>query len=97
MGRVIVAMVLCITALGGCIQAPTWTLFYYADQQTIPVGAKVPYMAGYYQELEQCLAKGSGMVTLSSSGKGSFECGFKCQDNGSGDIECQRFEQAPDL
>ncbi len=90
----IVCIASCITALVGCTQAPTWTLFYYADQQTIPEGAKAPYMAGYYQVLEQCLAKGSGMVALSETGKGSFQCGFKCQDNGSGEVECQYFEQA---
>ncbi|MCE9680253.1 hypothetical protein LZP69_13905 [Shewanella sp. AS1] len=78
--------------LVACTQVPQWTLFYYEDQATIPQGPLVPHITGYYQELDQCLAKGAGMVKLSESGKGSYQCGFQCQDDKQGDVQCVRFE-----
>ncbi|MCG9695393.1 hypothetical protein [Shewanella sp. Isolate11] len=88
---------LSLLGLTACTQVPTWTLFYFAEQDTIPKDAKAHHIAGYYQQLDQCLAKGAGMVKLSESGKGVYQCGFECQDDGTGSVQCQRFEQATAL
>lgn len=82
--------------VAACTQVPQWTLFYVADQDQMPEGALAPHIAGYYEELEQCLAKGAGMVKLSQSGKGSYQCGFECKDQ-AGDVQCSRFERVPAL
>ncbi|QYJ86420.1 hypothetical protein K0I73_01250 [Shewanella mesophila] len=88
------AMLLGATA---CTQVPQWTLFYVSDQDKMPEGALAPHIAGYYEQLEQCLAKGAGMVKLSQSGKGSYQCGYECKDDQAGDVQCARFERVPAL
>lgn len=89
------ALLLTMTA---CTQVPQWTLFYYPDAE--PGAAEAlqhqgeldQHISGYYQELEQCLAKGAGMVKLSQTGSGSYLCGERCQRNEAGELKCQRLE-----
>ncbi|MDX1280670.1 hypothetical protein [Shewanella colwelliana] len=82
-----------LVGLTACTQSPQWTLFYYPDQAQVSEGALAPYIAGYYEKAEQCIAKGAGMVKLSQSGVGAYQCGYQCTDNGAGDVQCERFEQ----
>jgi hypothetical protein len=81
-----------ISSLTACTQNPEWTLFYYADEASIPTAAKPSeHIAGYYSTSEQCLMKGAGMVKLSDSGVGSFQCGQQCVANDTGSLTCQTF------
>ena len=91
-----VALLLTMTA---CTQVPQWTLFYYPDAdsdapQTVSQSADRldKHIAGYYQQLDQCLAKGAGMVKLSETGKGHYQCGYLCEVKDDGQLSCQRME-----
>ncbi|QYJ94074.1 hypothetical protein [Shewanella spartinae] len=90
------ALLLTMTA---CTQVPQWTLFYYPDaaqgasaEALASQGELDQHISGYYQQLEQCLAKGAGMVKLSQTGSGSYLCGELCQRNEAGELKCQRLE-----
>ncbi|ASJ95325.1 hypothetical protein [Shewanella marisflavi] len=91
-----VALLLTVTA---CTEVPQWTLFYYPDaksdaQQTVSQNADSldKHIAGYYQQLDQCLAKGAGMVKLSQTGNGRYKCGYLCEVKDDGQLSCQRME-----
>ncbi|MGI2855701.1 hypothetical protein ACRTDR_16090 [Shewanella algae] len=78
--------------LAACSKQPQWTLFYYPDTdipqpnrdksdvepQTAETLDRYHAIAGYYQTLQQCQGKGSGIQRL-NEGKGSFECGHNCR------------------
>ncbi|MBB1383426.1 hypothetical protein H5071_16135, partial [Shewanella sp. SR41-2] len=54
--------------LAGCIRTPEWTLFYVADRTPIPTTIVLQdHISGYYDSLEQCQAKGAGMLRLQAS------------------------------
>lgn len=82
-----------LLGLTACTQVPQWTLFYYPEQDKVSEGELAPYIAGYYDQLEQCLAKGAGMARLSQSGQGAYQCGYQCKEDEAGSIQCDRFEQ----
>ena len=83
---------LLFSSLTACTQSPEWTLFYYADATEIPQGAvQSKNISGYYAEVDQCLKKGAGMVKVSDSGQGRYQCGLQCvadQDKG---LSCKEF------
>lgn len=88
----LVLLGLFISSLTACTQNPEWTLFYYADEAIIPAAADPSeHIAGYYSTSDQCLKKGAGMVRLSDSGVGSFQCGQLCVANDEGSVTCQTF------
>ncbi len=77
--RWLVLFFLSLPSLTACTQAPEWTLFYYADSKDIPESVILSdKISGYYATSEQCLAKGKGLIRLSDSGVGSFQCGHLC-------------------
>lgn len=83
-----------VVSLSGCIQTPNWTLFYVADQQEIPSNMlQRQYIAGYYSTLDQCQAKGNGLLKLAASNMApelAFTCAELCEtDEASGIIQCQ--------
>lgn len=81
-----------ISSLTACTQNPEWTLFYYADVEQLPENAELSaHISGYYSTSEQCLLKGSGLVRLSDSGVGSYQCGHLCVANDTGGLTCQSF------
>ena len=83
----------------GCTRTPEWTLFYVADN---PQNAEMAiasanmvqteFILGYYDTLEQCQAKGTGMLRLQGSSMPAaqaFVCAQQCQvDNKQ--LSCQR-------
>ena len=80
------------SGLTACTQDPEWTLFYYADEPSIPVTAKPSeHISGYYATSEQCLLKGAGMVKLSHSGVGSYQCGYLCVATDQISLSCQSY------
>ncbi|MEI6860046.1 MAG: hypothetical protein V5788_09750 [Shewanella sp.] len=86
---VLLGLLLFFTA---CTQSPEWTLFYYADTRELPQGAKQSEnISGYYSELDQCLMKGAGMVKLSDSGTGYYQCGFQCVAIQDKALSCEKF------
>ncbi len=81
-----------LSSVTACTQNPEWTLFYYADSNQIPENAELnEHISGYYSNADQCLLKGSGMVRLSDSGVGSYQCGQRCVANDTGGLTCQSF------
>ena len=58
-------LVVGIMLLSGCIRSPEWTLFYFADQTAeVSQPAQHQYIKGYYDTLEQCQAKGAGLLRI---------------------------------
>ncbi|MCG9740107.1 hypothetical protein L1D32_18260 [Shewanella insulae] len=97
--RSIMAFAALLLTMTACTQVPQWTLFYYPDaapgasaEALISQGELDQHISGYYQQLDQCLAKGAGMMKLSQTGRGSYLCGERCQRNETGELECQRLE-----
>ncbi|MXR70531.1 hypothetical protein GNT65_17895 [Shewanella sp. JBTF-M18] len=97
--RSIMAFAALLLTMTACTQVPQWTLFYYPDaapgasaETLISQGELDQHISGYYQQLDQCLAKGAGMMKLSQTGRGSYLCGERCQRNEAGELECQRLE-----
>ncbi len=76
---------LCLLVVAGfgltaCIESPEWTLLYYPDQQSKPsVAESAPFINGYYESIEQCHAKGKGLIRLSGNDNGSYVCGYMCE------------------
>ncbi|CAM4273059.1 hypothetical protein SHLI107390_07525 [Shewanella livingstonensis] len=89
--------ILLITAtlalLSGCIRTPEWTLFYVADQTPLPTHiAQQEHISGYYDSLEQCQAKGAGMLRLQASSvptDKAFVCGEQCQIDDKQQLQCK--------
>lgn len=80
-----IALLVAGLQLGGCTQAGQWTLAY-RDTAT---GSAWQYseVAGFYQTLEQCQAKGDGLVRLGGD-KGEYLCGSDCKAE-NGLLTCQ--------
>ncbi|AQS38381.1 hypothetical protein Sps_03239 [Shewanella psychrophila] len=90
--RKLVLLGLLFSSLTACTQSPEWTLFYYADTTEIPQGAaQSENISGYYAEVEQCLMKGAGMVKVSGSGKGRYQCGLQCVTTKGKALSCKEF------
>ncbi len=83
--------------LSACTQNPQWTLFYSEEQSSIAEQDLGEHIAGYYSELEQCVAKGKGLIRLSGHENGSFQCGYLCVANEQGGVDCQRLEDEVEL
>ena len=79
--------------LAGCIRTPEWTLFYVADQMPIPTQIVLQdHISGYYDSLEQCQAKGAGMLRLQASSvpaEQAFVCGELCQVDEQQQLQCK--------
>jgi len=89
MGLLLVAL-----SLSGCIRTPEWTLFYFADaaDQT-DQRLQHDVIKGYYDTLEQCQAKGSGLVRIQGitvTEQVDFTCGQKCETLDNNQIDCQQ-------
>ena len=81
-----------LICLSGCTRTPEWSLFYIAEQQPLPSQPlQAQFIAGYYDTLSQCQAKGAGLLRLQSSTvkpADGFVCGQQCKVNEQDDIEC---------
>lgn len=87
--RWLVLLFLSLSSLTACTQDPQWTLFYYADSKEIPESVTLSEnISGYYATSEQCIAKGKGLIRLSDSGVGSFQCGHLCVATEDGGLTC---------
>ncbi|WP_299798343.1 hypothetical protein [uncultured Shewanella sp.] len=87
--RRLVIFFLSLSSLTACTQDPQWTLFYYADSKEIPDSVTLSKsISGYYATSEQCIAKGRGLIRLSDSGVGSFQCGHLCVATDDGELTC---------
>ncbi|QDE29833.1 hypothetical protein [Shewanella polaris] len=82
-----------VVSLSGCIRTPEWTLFYVADQTPLPTEIAVQdHITGYYNSLEQCQAKGAGMLHLQLSSvpaEQAFVCGELCQVDEQEQLQCK--------
>ena len=66
-----------------CTQSPEWTLMYYPDSQTKPsIEQSGEFITGYYETIEQCHAKGKGLIRLSGATDGHYVCGYQCEAQG---------------
>ncbi|WP_245608437.1 hypothetical protein [Shewanella waksmanii] len=87
----------CALILSACTQNPQWTLFYSDSQSHIAEQDLGDNIAGYYKALDQCVAKGKGLIRLSGHSNGSFQCGHQCVANEQGGVSCQRLTQEAEL
>jgi hypothetical protein len=82
-----------VVLLAGCIRTPEWTLFYVADRTPIPTQIVLQdHIAGFYDSLEQCQAKGAGMLRLQASSvpaEQAFACGELCQIDEKQQLQCE--------
>ncbi|NKF52216.1 hypothetical protein G3R49_16765 [Shewanella sp. WXL01] len=87
-----------LVSLSGCIRTPEWTLFYAGDEQQAPAQyLEQKFIAGYYDTVEQCQAKGRGLVKLKMSKlplEQAYVCGHQCQTDDSGNMRCQQLVEA---
>ncbi|QSX33387.1 hypothetical protein JYB87_16975 [Shewanella avicenniae] len=79
----------CLCAVA-CTPAPSWTLFYYQGQQTLPATGQYQAISGYYQSLEQCQQKAKGMEYLSGTST-VYQCGFQCKLGEHDVVECDQW------
>ncbi|UCX03360.1 hypothetical protein [Shewanella glacialimarina] len=87
-------LMLSLFLLGGCIRTPEWTLFYFADAtDKTDLTLKHDVINGYYDTLEQCQAKGSGLLRIqgmSMTENVDFICGQQCQTLDDNPVDCQQ-------
>lgn len=63
-----------------CTQSPEWTLLYYPEGQVKPsVADSSEFITGYYETIEQCHAKGKGLIRLNGDAGDSYLCGYQCE------------------
>lgn len=75
--------------LVACTQSPEWTLLYYPDSQTQPsVAQSASFINGYYETIEQCHAKGKGLIRLGDNVSAHYICGYQCEADGQS-LSCQ--------
>ncbi|CAM3259710.1 hypothetical protein [Shewanella pealeana] len=80
-----------MTSIGlvACTQSPEWTLLYYPDSETQPsVEQSGEFITGYYESIDQCHAKGKGLIRLSGDASGHYICGYQCLGDGES-LNCQ--------
>ncbi|WP_028767415.1 MULTISPECIES: hypothetical protein [Shewanella] len=69
-----------VLGMSGCTQQPEWTLLYYPQGQVKPsVADSSKFIAGYYETIEQCHAKGQGLIRLNGDAADNYLCGYQCQ------------------
>jgi hypothetical protein len=89
----IMLMTATVVLLAGCIRTPEWTLFYVADQTPVPTQIVLQeHIAGYYDSVIQCQAKGAGMLRLQASSvpaAQAFACGEQCQVDEQQQLHCK--------
>jgi hypothetical protein len=65
--------------LTACTDSPEWTLFYYPDAAAKPsVEQSGEFILGYYASIEQCHAKGKGLLRLRDDENAEYVCGHLC-------------------
>ncbi|GGQ00886.1 hypothetical protein [Shewanella ulleungensis] len=84
----------------GCTRTPEWTLFYVADNPEHAEKAiasanmvQTDFILGYFDTLEQCQSKGTGMLRLQGSSMPAaqaFVCAQQCQVDDNEQLNCQR-------
>jgi hypothetical protein len=87
-----------LTVVMGCTRTPKWTLFYIADKTVAQSISSAPvdliqteFIAGYYDSLAQCQAKGAGMLRLQASSMPAaqaFVCAQQCQIDDKQQLHC---------
>ena len=89
-----IGLLLVTLSLSGCIRSPEWTLFYFADAaDKTDHTLQHDVIKGYYDTLEQCQAKGSGLVRIQGvtvTEQVDFTCGQKCETLDNNQIDCQQ-------
>ncbi|QYJ75079.1 hypothetical protein [Shewanella sp. FJAT-52076] len=75
---------LVVLLLGACTQADQWTLAFRAEPSDAPW--QFSEVAGHYHTLDQCQAKGDGLVRLGGD-KGHYQCGQQCEAD-QGQLSC---------
>jgi len=69
--------------LTACTDSPEWTLLYYPDAATKPSAEQSgDFISGYYASIEQCHAKGKGLLRLSDDSNPDYLCGHLCVAEG---------------
>lgn len=65
--------------LTACTDSPEWTLLYYPDAAAKPnVEQSAEFISGYYASVEQCHAKGKGLLSLNDDKNADYVCGHLC-------------------
>lgn len=65
--------------LTACTDSPEWTLLYYPDTASKPsVEHSAEFIVGYYASVDQCHAKGEGLLRLSDDKNAAYTCGHLC-------------------
>ncbi|MCL1049302.1 hypothetical protein L2755_06725 [Shewanella abyssi] len=65
--------------LTACTDSPEWTLLYYPNAAAKPsVEQSGEFISGYYASVEQCHAKGKGLLRLSGDNNAEYVCGHLC-------------------
>ncbi|MCL2917056.1 hypothetical protein [Shewanella litorisediminis] len=73
-----------VLLVGACTQADQWTLAFRAAPSDAPW--QFSEVAGHYHSLEQCQAKGDGLVRLGGD-KGQYLCAQQCEAQ-QGELSC---------
>lgn len=74
--------------LSACTRQPEWSLFFYSDREVAAPELRIQDIAGYYDSLAQCQAKGRGMRQLSMANNAGFICAQQCQVDPKDNIVC---------
>ena len=81
--RLVSLMIFLPLGLSACTDSPEWTLLYYPDAASKPsVEQSGEFISGYYASVEQCHAKGSGLLRLSDDKNADYLCGHLCVAEG---------------
>lgn len=81
--RLICLITFIILGLTACTDSPEWTLLYYPDATVKPnVERSGEFISGYYASIEQCHAKGKGLLRLSDDKNPDYICGHLCVADG---------------
>ncbi|MCL1143675.1 hypothetical protein [Shewanella gaetbuli] len=87
--------------LTGCIKSPEWTLFYFADTPNkTDLSLNYDAIKGYYNTLEQCQAKGAGIVRIQGveiTEQVDFICGQQCQIADDNQVSCSQLVSDKDF
>ena len=87
--RLICFISLLSLGLTACTDSPEWTLLYYPDTKLQPsVELSGEFISGYYASIEQCQAKGKGLLRLSDDKDPQYICGHLCVADGKA-LVCQ--------
>lgn len=91
---IVLTLMFSVFLLSGCIRTPEWTLFYFADAaDKTDLTIKHDVIKGYYDTLEQCQAKGSGLLRIQGvemTANVDFICSQKCETLDDNQLDCQQ-------